>query len=107
MAMHFSLLLLVISATRLVHSQCIMLASVFPLWLPLALFSSALAIDNCKCQDDLGQYNDATRFCCAIQMHNQYSGWNDIHYPGGNDQVSLMLHALPLSWNFNIAIVRK
>jgi len=47
-----------------------------------ALFTtSALAVDNCKCQDSYGQYNDLTEACCDEQTWSSYA-----LYPGPNHQ---------------------
>ena len=43
---------------------------------------STLAIDNCKCQDAAGQYNDLTKLCCINQTDRSYAT-----YPGPNHQV--------------------
>lgn len=40
---------------------------------------------NCKCQDAQGQYDDATESCCDAQK-GKYGGFNDIHWPGINNQ---------------------
>jgi len=44
------------------------------------LTASALAVDNCKCQDARGQYNELTSICCD-EMGDQ-----GLTYPGKNHQ---------------------
>ncbi|KIM86777.1 hypothetical protein PILCRDRAFT_816028 [Piloderma croceum F 1598] len=46
--------------------------------------TSVLAVSNCKCQDALGQYNDATGLCCADQASKD--PFNDLYYPGPSHQ---------------------
>ncbi|KIM83281.1 hypothetical protein PILCRDRAFT_819532 [Piloderma croceum F 1598] len=38
-----------------------------------------LAVDNCKCQDARGQYDDLTKACCINQTASSYAT-----YPGRN-----------------------
>jgi hypothetical protein len=58
--------------------------------------SRTLAIDNCKCQDAGGQYNDLTKACCINQTAISYAT-----YPGPNHQVcsSSSCFMLKINWN--------
>ncbi|KAH0606080.1 uncharacterized protein H6S33_003741 [Morchella sextelata] len=48
--------------------------------LPTLFLGSALAGMNCKCQDDRGQFNEATRTCCGRQSNPL------TYFPGPNNQ---------------------
>jgi hypothetical protein len=63
-----------------------------------------LGSGNCKCQDSQGQYNDATESCCDAQK-SKYWTFNDIHWPGPNNQVCQYLYSKPLWLKVDLAIV--
>lgn len=67
---------------RLVRISLFPSSSFFATTNPL---DSALAGMNCKCQDDRGQFNEATRTCCSRQSNPL------TYYPGPNNQVTSVL----------------
>ncbi|KAF1825866.1 uncharacterized protein K489DRAFT_331331 [Dissoconium aciculare CBS 342.82] len=57
----------------------------------LLLAGSAMAGQNCKCQDPSGtgpQYNDATETCCGKLQCGGPAGIGGSYYPGPNHQCS-------------------